>query len=144
MVITINLRKTGINEYIVILDNYTLQTDEMLQEYNSLTSQEKAVSNVDKVMKLINEKSYYAVYNYLNNEFKNMYFPTLDRFTNYMNQTFFENNIVGQITVGNQGDNYIVTVPYKEFLSASAEEREIIFLVRLKEGTNFELAINMN
>lgn len=136
--------ETDINKYIVVLDNYTLQTDEMTEKYNSLTSQEKAVSNIDKVMKLINEKSYSAVYNYLNNEFKNMYFPTLDRFTNYMNQTFFENNIVGQITVGNQGDNYIVTVPYKEFLSASAEEREIIFLVRLKEGTNFELAINMN
>ena len=136
--------ETGINKYIVILDNYTLQTDEMREKYNKLTSQEKAVSNVDKVMKLINEKNYSTVYNYLNHEFKNMYFPTLDSFTNYMKQNFFENNIVGQITVGNQGDNYIVTVPYKEFLSAAAEEREVIFLVRLKEGTNFELSINMN
>lgn len=136
--------ETGINEYIVILDNYTLQTDEMREKYNKLTSQEKAVSNVDKIMKLINEKNYSTVYNYLNHEFKNMYFPTLDSFTNYMKQNFFENNIVGQITVGNQGDNYIVTVPYKEFLSAAAAEREVIFLVRLKEGTNFELSINMN
>lgn len=136
--------ETGINEYIVILDNYTIQTDEQIQKYNKLTSQEKAVSNVDKVMKLINEKSYSTVYNYLNNEFKNMYFPTLERFINYIKQNFFENNIVGQITVGNQGDNYIVTVPYKEFLSSAAEEREAVFIVKLKEGTNFELSINMN
>lgn len=133
--------ETGVNQYTVILDNYTLQTDE---KYNKLSSQEKAVSNVDKVMKLINEKNYSTVYNYLNVEFKNMYFPTLDRFTNYMKQNFFDNNIVGQMTVGNQGDNYIVTVPYKEFLSPAAEEKEAIFLVKLKEGTNFELSINMN
>ncbi len=136
--------ETGINKYIVILDNYTLQTNETKDKYNKLSSQEKAVSNVDKVMKLINEKNYSTVYNYLNIEFKAMYFPTLDRFTNYMKQNFFDNNIVGQMTVGNQGDNYIVTVPYKEFLSPAAEEKEAIFLVKLKEGTNFELSINMN
>lgn len=136
--------ETGINKYIVVLDNYTLQTDEETKKYSKLSSQEKAVSNVDKVMKLINEKNYSTVYNYLNSEFKNTYFPTLDRFTNYMKQNFFDNNIVGQMTVGNQGDNYIVTVPYKEFLSAAAEEKEVVFLVRLKEGTNFELSININ
>lgn len=136
--------ETGINKYIVVLDNYTLQTDEETKKYNKLSSQEKAVSNVDKVMKLINEKNYSTVYNYLNSEFKNTYFPTLDRFTNYMKQNFFDNNIVGQMTVGNQGDNYIVTVPYKEFLSSAAEEREVVFLVRLKEDTNFELSININ
>ena len=136
--------ETGINKYIVILDNYTLQTNETKDKYNKLSSQEKAVSNVDKVMKLINEKNYSTVYNYLNIEFKAMYFPTLDRFTNYIKQNFFDNNIVGQMTVGNQGDNYIVTVPYKEFLSPAAEEKEAIFLVKLKEGTNFELSINMN
>lgn len=136
--------ETGINKYIVVLDNYTLQTDEETKKYNKLSSQEKAVSNVDKVMKLINEKNYSTVYNYLNSEFKNTYFPTLDRFTNYMKQNFFDNNIVGQMTVGNQGDNYIVTVPYKEFLSSAAEEKEVVFLVRLKEGTNFELSININ
>lgn len=136
--------ETGINKYIVVLDNYILQTDEETKKYSKLSSQEKAVSNVDKVMKLINEKNYSTVYNYLNSEFKNTYFPTLDRFTNYMKQNFFDNNIVGQMTVGNQGDNYIVTVPYKEFLSAAAEEKEVVFLVRLKEGTNFELSININ
>lgn len=135
--------ETGINKYIVILDNYTLQTDEETEKYNKLSSQEKAVSNVDKVMKLINEKNYSTVYSYLNYEFKNTYFPTLDRFINYINNNFFEENIVGKMTVGNQGDNYIVTVPYKEFLSPAAEEKEAIFLVKLKEGTNFELAINL-
>ncbi len=135
--------ETGINKYKVILDNYTLQTDEESEKYNKLSSQEKAISNVDKVMKLINEKNYSTVYNYLNMEFRNTYFPTLDRFTNYMKQNFFDNNIIGQMTVGNQGDNYIVTVPYKEFLSSAAEEKEAVFLVRLKEGTNFELAISL-
>lgn len=135
--------ETGINKYKVILDNYTLQTDEETEKYKKLSSQEKAISNVDKVMKLINEKNYSTVYNYLNMEFRNTYFPTLDRFTNYMKQNFFDNNIIGQMTVGNQGDNYIVTVPYKEFLSSAAEEKEVVFLVRLKEGTNFELAISL-
>lgn len=137
------LVETGIYEYAIILDNYTLESDELKEKYSKLSNQEKALSNVDKVMKLINTKSYEAVYKYLNQDFKNSNFPNIDIFVQYIKQNFFDNNIVGNITITNKGDIYILTVPYKESLSSAAQQRQKTFMVRLGQGTNFELSFEI-
>lgn len=134
------LKETGIYEYTMILDNYTLQSDELTQEYNKLTNEQKALSNMDKIMKLINTKDYNTVYNYLNEDFKNTNFPTIEVFTKYMQENFFDNNIVGKIGTKSEGNIFMLSVPYKESLSTAAEEREKTFIMKLKEGTNFELS----
>lgn len=137
------LKETGIYEYTIILDNYTLQSDELKQEYLKLSAQEKVLSNIDKIMKLINVKDYQTVYNYLNKDFKNTNFPSIEKFTAYMQNTFFDNNIVGNISMKEEGGNYILEVPYKESLSSAAEERSKSFVMRLGNGMNFELSFNV-
>ncbi len=134
------LRETGIYEYTIILDNYTVQSDEQIQKYNRLTDEQKALSNMDKVMKLIDEKDYSTIYNYLNQEFKNSNFPTIKSFTTYMQENFFENNIVGKIGVKQEGNVFILNVPYKESLSTAAEDLEKTFIMKLTQGMNFELS----
>lgn len=133
----------GINQYTVTLDNHTVLSTEQQKQYAGLTNEQKATSNVEKVMKLINQKDYQTVYGYLNTEFKNKNFPTVEAFTNYMNETFFENNIIGRMSIKTEGNIYLITVPYKESLSIAAEEEEKTFIVKLGEGTNFELSFEM-
>ncbi len=137
------LRETGIYEYTMVLDNYTVASDEQKQEYERLPEEQKAVSNMDKVMKLINEKDYSTVYGYLNIEFKNTNFPTIETFTTYMQANFFENNIVGKIGTRKEGNIYLLKVPYKESLSSVAEEGEKTFMMKLGEGTNFEISFEI-
>ncbi len=137
------LKETGIYQYTIILDNYTVQSNEQLQKYNRLTNEEKALSNIDKVMKLIDEKDYNTIYNYLNQDFKNTNFPTIESFTKYMKETFFENNIVGRIEVKQEGNIFILNVPYKESLSTAAEDMEKTFMMKLTEGMNFELSFEI-
>lgn len=134
------LKETGIYEYTIILDNYTVPSKEQIQTYNRLTDEQKALSNMDKVMKLIDQKDYSTIYNYLNVEFKNNNFPALESFTNYMNENFFENNIVGKIGIKKEGNVFVLNVPYKESLSKAAEDREKTFIMKLTEGLNFELS----
>lgn len=130
-------------EYTIILDNYTLETKELKEKYNTLSNEEKAISNIDKVMELINTKDYSTVYQYLNQNFKKNNFPTIEAFVKYMQQTFFDNNIVGKIKIRDEENVYILSVPYKESLSTAAEQKEKIFLIRLKEGTDFELSFEV-
>lgn len=137
------IRETGIYEYTITLDNYTLESSEQKQEYERLPEEQKAVSNMDKVMKLINEKDYSTVYGYLNTEFKNTNFPTIETFTTYMQANFFENNIVGKIGTRKEGNIYLLKVPYKESLSSVAEEGEKTFMMKLGEGTNFEISFEI-
>ncbi len=94
-------------------------------------------------MKLINVKDYQTVYNYLNEDFKNTNFPSIEKFTAYMQNTFFDNNIVGNISMKEEGGNYILEVPYKESLSSAAEERSKSFVMRLGSGMNFEISFNV-
>lgn len=138
------LKETGIYEYTIALDNYTVQSNEQIQKYNRLTDEQKALSNMDKVMKLIDEKDYQTIYGYLNQDFKNTNFPTIERFTTYMQENFFENNIVGKIGVKQEGNVFVLNVPYKESLSTAAEDFEKTFMMKLTEGMNFELSFNVN
>lgn len=134
------LKETGINQYTIILDNYTLESDEQTKTYNRLTDEQKALSNMDKIMKLINQKDYSTVYGYLNEDFKNTNFPTLEGFTKYMQETFFDNNIVGSIGIKKEGNIYLLSVPYKESLSRAAEDMEKTFVMKLTDGLNFEIS----
>lgn len=134
------LIETGIYEYTITLDNYTVQSNEQIQKYNRLTDEQKALSNMDKVMKLIDEKDYQTIYGYLNQDFKNTNFPTIESFTTYMKENFFENNIVGKIGIKQEGNVFILNVPYKESLSTAAEDMEKTFMMKLTEGMNFELS----
>ncbi len=137
------LTETGIYEYTITLDNYTVQTKEQADKYNQLTDEQKALSNIDKVMKLIDQKDYDTVYRYLNEDFRNKNFPTIQAFTKYMKENFFEDNIVGKIGTRAEGNIFILVVPYKESLSKAAEEREKTFIMKLKEGTSFELSFDV-
>lgn len=137
------LTETGIYEYTIILDNYTLQTAEQKAQYNKLTDEEKALSNMDKIMKLIDEKDYSTVYNYLNTDFKNTNFPTIEVFTKYIQENFFENNKVGIISTRSEGNVFMLSVPYKESLSSAAETRTKTFIMKLGEGTDFEISFEI-
>ena len=60
-----------------------------------------------------------------------------------MKETFFENNIVGRIEVKQEGNIFILNVPYKESLSTAAEDMEKTFMMKLTEGMNFELSFEI-
>jgi hypothetical protein len=140
---TYTIIETESNTYTISLDTYTVEDDELKQQYNSLSNEEKAASNIDKIMKLINQKEYSTVYSYLNTEFKNTNFPTLESFTSYVKQNFFDNNIIGSISVGSEGSIYMVSVPFKESLSSAADEKTKTFIVQLNEGTDFEISFEI-
>jgi hypothetical protein len=140
---TYTIIETEPNTYTISLDNYTVEDDDTIKQYNSLTNENKAVSNIDKIMKLINQKEYSTVYSYLNTDFKNTNFPTLASFTKYIQENFFDNNIIGNVSVGSEGNVYMLSVPYKESLSSAADEKTKTFIMKLNEGTNFEISFEV-
>lgn len=126
--------------YKIILDNYTIEDKEQIEEYNKLDNKEKAIYNIEKVFSMLNNKEYNSVYNLLDETFKNNNFPQLEQFKLYVQQTFFDNNILGNITIEEQGENYVITVPYKDGISTAAEKRKKNFVVRIMEDKNFTLS----
>lgn len=129
--------------YIITEYNYTDYTIEIQEttiedeEYMTLKSEEKVEENIKNVYKLLNDKDYESVYNVLDSEFKNINFSTLEEFKTYAEEKFFDYNVLGNITIQEQGQNYVITVPYKDGNSSIAEKRKIKFIMRLQENTDF-------
>ena len=132
------------SNYTIAIEEYKIGNDEDIEEFSKLSSEKKVESNIQRVFKLLDEKEYSQVYGILNDEFKNTNFQTLESFENYARNTFFNYNMLGQITIEVQGINYIVKVPYKDGTSSAAEKRTKVFVMRLLEGVDFEISFQIN
>ena len=137
---TYTITEYNYNNYTIALEEYTSENEEDIE----LSSEEKVKSNIEKMFKLLDEKEYSKVYEKLNNEFKNTNFPTLKSFKQYANNAFFDYNMLGQITIEDQGATYVIKVLYKDGTSSAAEKRTKTFVMRLLEGTEFEMSFQID
>lgn len=138
------IKEKGVLDFTIELDNYTIESEEFISEYENASEETKIATNLDKLFKMINNKEYENIYdNYLNVEFRNRYFSNLQDFETFMKNNFFEYNYLGNKYIEKDGNYYIITINYKEGLSSAAEDREYTIIMNLKENTDFEISFNM-
>lgn len=134
---------TAAMKYTVLLDNYTVETEEFKSTYDGLNESNKIATNIEKFIKCINNKDYNQAYSFLDEEFKNNYFKDVNRFKEYVENNFYENNILGKIDIKNEGNIFICKVPIKSGISASAKKMTKTFIMQLKEGTEFVMSFSV-
>lgn len=132
----------GLN-YRILLDNYTIQSEEFVEEYKNATEQEKITTNLSMVIKWLNEKSYEEFYNKLDNQFKNNNFNNIESFTSYVEKNFFDNNVLEVQNIEKLGNNYVCEVKIRSGYGLAAEEISKTFIMQLKEGTDFVMSFNV-
>ena len=131
---------TGPMEFTVLLDDYTIETEDFKTKYASASIESKAITNADKVMKMINSKDYESIYNLLDETYRTNNFATLDSFIQYINTAFYNANYYTISNVSEQGSYYLITVTCKENASASAATKENRMIISIGEGTNFTMS----
>ena len=132
--------ENSVLNYTVLLDDYTIETEDFKTKYASASVETKAITNVDKVMKMINSKDYRAIYNLLDETYKANNFATLDSFIQYINTAFYNVNYYTISNISEQGSYYLITVTCKENASASAATKENRMIISIGEGTNFTMS----
>lgn len=137
------MRSTSMGQFTILLDNYTIESQEFIKQYSLLSDEEKVATNVDKIFKCLNNKEYLVVYNYLADSFKNNYFKTYEEFEKYAKNTFFDYNYVGALSISEEQSYYVIEIPYKETVSAAAESRKIKIIMQLGEETDFVMSFGM-
>lgn len=135
--------ETSVMEYTVMLDDYTIDTEEYISNYNSASIKEKNELNIQRFIKMINNKDYNSAYNCLNNEFKENNFKTISEFENYINNTFYKYNGVTFDTFSTEGDIGI----YKINISGVQNDKYVTMtktiIMKLGTGTDFEMSFDM-
>lgn len=138
-----NIKATKLLEYKVKLDNYTIPEESFVKDYSNSSDQIKVATNVDMFIKMINNKDYKSAYNVLSNEFKNNYFKTQEDFENYVKNTFFNYNFLSAKEIKLEGSVYLYTIEIASGFNKAASIIEKTFIIKLGEGTNFELSFNI-
>lgn len=137
--------ETAIMQYELILDTYTIDIPEFTERYNSVTTQEKVILNINKFMLAINDGDYKYVYRVLADSFKTNNFPTYESFETYMKNTFFEENEFDYVEFGDEGGTYYTyRVNITDASETSSNTISKTFIMLLGEGTDFELSFNVS
>jgi hypothetical protein len=130
--------------YTVMLDNYTIPTEEFVEEYNKSSEAEKVVLNIKRFFMGIDDKNYGFSYNVLSESFKNSKYPTKKDFLNFAKQNFFEENKIEYISYEKENGLYIYKIKLTDATGTSTESKEFNIILKLKSGTDFEMSFGEN
>lgn len=136
-------KATSVMKYTVLLDNYTVETEEFKSTYSGLSESEKIATNIDKFIKCINNKDYSQAYGFLDEGFKNNYFKDVQDFKEYINNNFYDYNIVGKIDIQNEGNIFICKIPIKSGVGVGASSTTKTIIMQLNEGTDFVMSFSI-
>lgn len=134
---------TSPTNYSIMFDTYTVDLPEFLDRYNSTNEQGKVALNIQKIIQAINLKDYEYAYSCLSNGFKNNYFKTQGDFENYVKEEFYENNYVGYLDFSSEGNVYTYKIQISDNEEGQGSKKEKTIIMKLNEGTGFELSFNV-
>ena len=139
------IRTTGIWEYTILLDNYTIKVDTYEEEYSKLDTSQKIQANVYIFLQMINTKDYSHAYELLDETFRNNNFDTLDKFKEYVNTNFFNYNLntTSNVDISNEGSTYIYETKIRSGAGSAAETKNLTVIMQLKEGTDFVMSFSL-
>ena len=132
-------KEKSIMDYEIILDTYTIDLPEFVEQYNSSSEDKKVQFNIQKFFDAINDGDYSYAYSKLDQTYKNNNFPTQTDFENYMKTNFYAQNKLGYTSYEKNGDLYI----YKMVITNGENSSQTIekqFVVKLLDGTNFVMS----
>lgn len=137
------IKENGIMDYTIMLDNYTIKSNDFINIYNKASDAQKVATNVEIFMKMLNNKDYKNAYACLSNEFKQNYFKTIDEFKNYVRENFYDTNYISISNVQTKSNVYTCTANIKSGISIAADDMNKNFIVKLNQNSEFELSFEV-
>ena len=135
---------SGIMEYTIILDDYTIEENKVIESYKELSDENKVASNIEKLVKMINLKDYNTMYNLLDETFKKNNFKTENEFKSYIVHKLYDYNQINEIkNVKKEGKYYICSFTLKNGEDINSPQIELKVIMLLKEETDFVISFSM-
>lgn len=129
--------------YKIFLDTYTIPYDGYEEKYMKMNDSDKAATNMQMFINMINTKDYQHAYNVLDETFKQNNFETLDKFKNYIKNNLFENNIVSTSEVNIVKNYFEGIIMLRNNSGHNSESKTLNIIMQLKEDTDFVMSFNI-
>ena len=133
-----------INNFDVKLDTYTIATEKFIEQYNGSSDENKVKLNIDKWVKMINNRDYKNAFNYLDETFRN------NNFNN--DSTTFENYMRNQYPAHYQalyGDTtersgvFAQNIVLRNIDEEESSEQNLDIIMSLQEDLNFVMSFTI-
>lgn len=135
---------TAVMQYTIILDTYTIETNKFKNTYSSSDNQTKVMMNVDKFVKMINNRDYSAVYNVLDDNFKNSIFASKDEFEQYFRQNYplhYEVEYFSFEEIGNK--IFVQKIKFKDITGLNTDTIDFTVIMKLDDDTKFSMSFEI-
>lgn len=136
-------RESGVLNYKVILDSYTIDLPEFVEKYENSADNLKVALNIERLIDATKDGDYRYVYNKLDNNFKQTNFSTQENFEKYIKEKFDPTEDIVKY------DNYekVAGVHVYDIEVTDQSENKTIkaqVVMQLKEGTDFVFSFSAN
>ena len=133
-----------INNFDIKLDTYTIDTEKFIEQYNSSSDENKVKLNIDKWVKMINNRDYKNAFNYLDETFRtNNFNNDATTFENYMRRQYpaHYEALYGDITErsGVFGQNIV----FRNIDDENSSEQTLDIIMSLQEDMNFVMSFTI-
>ena len=135
------IKENAVMDFTIELDTYTIDLPEFLEKYEDEEKQNKIGMNIEKIFSAINLRDYEYVYKYLDENFKNNYYQTVQAFENDIKTKLFDYNYIEYNTYEEQGSLGIMGITV--YNSDRSQQRNMSVIMKIEEGTNFVMSFNI-
>lgn len=132
--------ESGIMQYTVKLDTYTIESDEFKETYEKASEQDKIGMNIDKWFSMLNNRDYQAAYKVLDETFRNDNFGSVDQFEEYMRELYPLHYTTEKGNIKKESNAYIQDIIIKDITEEDKNEYDNNIIMQLKEGTEFSMS----
>lgn len=136
-------KENAIMDYKIMLDTYTINTQEFIEKYESGNIQTKIGMNVDKIIRALNVHDYNYIYKKLDDDFKNSNFDTIEKFKEYMKTNYSDTYKVQYYNVKEELGVYQQSIDLIPSEGNEDEKIEMTIIMQLKEDTDFVMSFNI-
>ena len=136
-------RETAIMDYKVLLDNYTINTDEFIKEYDGSSDEEKVALNIKKIVQAMNVRDYKYIYDKLDETFRNNNWGSEEAFEQYMRENFPLHYDVEYTTYSSEGSTYVQQINLTDITGKTEGTISLNIIMQLKDNYEFVMSFSL-
>ena len=129
----------------VLLDNYTIDSEEFIKKYDEGNSQTKVGMNIEKFISALNCKDYEYIYSKLDEAFKNNNFKTIDDLKKYLDNNSYSTNKITYNTFEEKGNGiYTYQTEISDASNDNSPIKELTIIMKLNANREYVMSFSIN
>lgn len=136
-------RENAIMDYKVLLDNYTINSEEFIKEYDGSSEEEKVALNIEKIVQAMNVHDYKYIYDKLDETFRNNNWGSEEAFEQYMRENFPLHYDVKYTTYSNEGTTYVQQINLTDITGETEGTISLNIIMQLKDNYEFVMSFSL-